>query len=106
VQFERLHENEKPQGEQSAWQKDRSSAQFKSQGQAGHNVVAPSQVTEPRWPPPQLLFTPEQVLPEQLTVLPSQQFAWQNAFSNPLGRFAAGSGAGVPTGAAREARNA
>ncbi|MBW8877802.1 MAG: hypothetical protein JF614_22775 [Acidobacteria bacterium] len=48
------------------------------------------------------------LLPEQLTVLPSQQFAvaLQRAFGPTVGRLAAGTGAGVPAAAAREARNA
>jgi len=109
VQVERLQEKIAGQGEQSLMQRDRSSAQFKSQGQAGHEVVTPSQVTDPRWPAPQLLSVAEQLvvllLPEQLTVLPSQQFAEavQSAFSPRAGRLAAGTGA---TGLAREAMKA
>lgn len=97
-----------PQGEHSCWQKNRSSEQSREQGQAGQRVVAPSQVTDPRCPPPQLLSAAEQLVvllfPWQLMVLPSQQVAeaLQSAFSPTLGSFAAGTGAGV----AREARKA
>lgn len=57
----------------------RSSVQFKSQGQTGHEVVTPSQVTDPLWCTEQLLSVAEQLvvllLPEQLTVVPFQQCA-------------------------------
>jgi hypothetical protein len=48
VQVERLQEKTKGQGEQSDAQRVRSSVQFRSQGQRGHEVVMPSQVTAPR----------------------------------------------------------
>jgi len=85
------------------------------QGQAAHEVVTPSQVTCPGSPTEQLPSTAEQLvlllLPSQLTVPPAAQFAVavHRAFSitPPMrGRFAAGVGAGVPTGAASEAMKA
>jgi len=108
TQVDGLHEKVKRQPEQSSAQEARSAAQSKSQpGQTGHDVVTPSQVTDPRREG-QLLSAAEQLvtllLPLQLTVLPSQQFAvaLQRDFGPICGRLAAGTAAGV----ASEARNA
>jgi hypothetical protein len=72
----------------------------------GQNVVVLPQVTCPRSFAEQLRSTAVQVpAPLQLTV-PLAQFAMHVSLGWMVGRLAASSGAGVATGAAREARKA
>lgn len=111
AQVEVLHEKVNGQGSQRSWQFSRRAVQLQAGGgQAfGHEVVMPSQLTDPRWPAEQFWSVPVQLvvllLPLQLIVPPVPQFAEtvQRAFPPRAGRFAAGVGA---TGVAREATKA
>ena len=108
-----MHEKLMGQGAQSWRHSLRRAAQ--SQGGGGqalaHEVVTPSQVTWPGSPTAQFRSTAVQLVellfPEQLTEPTSQAaVAVHRAFLPMAGRLAASTGAGVPTGAAREARKA
>ncbi|HEY2292088.1 MAG TPA: hypothetical protein VGM86_15420 [Thermoanaerobaculia bacterium] len=93
------------QGSQASMQFSRATLQ--SHGQGWHEVVTPSQVTEPRWPTEQFWSTLEQVLlPPQLMPPPEPQLAeavQMDLFEPTAGRLAVGTGAGALARLARKA---